>query len=280
MHFLINSLHESDILCVISTQAFEWPEDLISVATPHVKTEWSKLHIPPRQYKYCSPYLQELTEGYEKNTAKYYEDMKQLTNVAIAERLSRRVNEQGKHPSLLGTKDELIARLFESDYVNFVNLYHPPRDVAASAFIERVWENDLPTGISSPVLLHMQDLVTLKPGGTRMSSSAFLACINLLNRNDDLISKGYNQIYEFAKHPSTRTSSFIVHPNAAIQHMSNEQGDLVGMGLTITSLPFLLIVPMRLDNCLLVAKFSEQRFMFYSVKNGETSLRCQEKAEK
>jgi hypothetical protein len=221
-----------------------------------------------------------LTAGYELNTHKYYEDLKNLSNAAIIGMLRRRINEQGKHPSLLGSKEELIAKLFENDYVNFVNLYHPPRDTAASVFIERMWENDVPAGTPPPMLLQMEEIVSLKPGCGAMTSTTFLACINLLNKNEDLICRSYNQIYATATHPSVRRPSFIVHPSAALQHMSTEKGDLTGMGLTLASLPFLFIIPLRLDNCLLVANFSELRFMFYSVRNGDTPTRLQEKANK
>jgi hypothetical protein len=207
--------------------------------------------------------------------------MNQDTNAAIQAMLTRRINEQGKHPSLMGTKEELIAKIFESDYVTFVNLYHPPRDSASSVFIERLWENDLPVGSLPPALVHMADLVTLKPGiGSGMTSSAFLACVNLLNKNEQLISKGYNQMYGCAKHPSTRNPSFIVHPSAALQQMTKEKGDVIAMGLTTTTLPFLLIMPMRLDGCLLAAKFSDRRFMFYSFRENDDPTRCQEKADK
>ena len=223
------------------------------------------MNIPPRQYKYCSPYLQELTQGFEIATKEYYENIKKLTNLKISSILNRRVNEQGKHPTLTGNKDELISRLFENDYVNYVNLYHPPRDAYAGALVGRIWENDLPRAINPPALLPIQDLVTLKIG-SEISSNAFVACINLLNSNESSISKGFDQIYKHSKYPETRQASLIAHPTSALTQMTTDRGDLLAMGLQVHNLPYRFIIPLRLDNSLLVADFQEKRFIFYSVK--------------
>ena len=222
--------------------------------------------------------MQELTQGFEIVTKEYYENIKKLTNSKISGVLSRRVNEQGKHPTLTGNKDELIARLFENDYVNFVNFYHPPRDAYACALVGRIWENDLPRATNPPALLPIQDLMTLKIG-IAMSSNAFVACINLLNSNESSISKGFDQIYKHSRYPETRQASLIAHPTSALTHMTTDRGDLIAMGLQVDNLPYRFIIPLRLDNSLLVADFQEKKFIFYSVK-GLSSTAVSQKAEK
>ena len=46
--------------------------------------------------------------------------------------------------------------------------------------------------------------------------------------------------------------------------MSSDNGDLIAMGLSPTNLPFLFIIPLRLDNAVLAANFSKRSFFFYS----------------
>lgn len=207
-----------------------------------------------------------MTEGFEANSLGYYENVRKLTNAKIIEVLSRRVNEQGKHPTLTGSKEELVGRLFENDYVAYVNLYHPPRDAYAGSLVGRIWENDVPRGTAPPVLIQMQDLVSLKPASV-LSTNAFVACISLLNSNEDAISRGFNQIYQHAKNPETRRSCLIAHPSASLHHMTSDKGDLLTMGLQVANLPHRFIIPLRLDNTLLVVNFAEKQFIFYSVKD-------------
>ena len=244
-------------------------------------TEWNKLKIPPRQYKYCSPHLQNLTEYFESRTAAYYAEVKTLLKETINERLVRRVDEQGKHPSLAGSKEELVAELYESDYVNFISIYHPPRDSASNIFVKRIWQNDVPAGRAPPVLLQISDLMTIQPRGSLLSSNAFIACINLINTNEQQICKGYDEYNKTTKTIRTRTPSFIAHPNASLeQMMSSKNGDLIAMGFSPTNLPFLFIVPLRLDNAVLAVHTSKRNFLFYCCAKTKDENARRDKADK
>ena len=224
--------------------------------------------------------MKELTEQFESTTKGYYEQLKVFTNAQLEKRLKRHVDERGRHPTLTGNKDELIARLFEMDYVNFVNLFHPIRDFALSNIVDNIWKDSVIPETPPPRCLGFSELSTLRQG-VPLAYEAFIASIILINNNDRLLCRGFNEVYAQAKTASIRQESFIVHPSAAQQNLfGTSVGSLIAMGVQIADLPHLLYIPLRLDHALIVVDFSIAQFIYYGVKNGEDPQRTIAKAEK
>jgi hypothetical protein len=260
-------------------QDFEWPEDLISVATPHLKTQWTNWTINPRQYKYCSPYLKELTEQYERDTKTHYEGLGRVSNPELQVILKRKVDEHGRHPTLTGNKDELISRMYGMDYVDFINFFHPIRDVESSTLVDSIWENDILPGTIPPQVVSFVDLATLKTGSS-LSYETFIASVNLINSNDRQACESYDQIYLNSSESSTRQRSLIVHPAAAQQNMFGAYGSLTAMGISANNFPYVVYIPVRLDKCLIAVSFTKKMFTFYCVKTPLNPRRSTEKAAK
>ena len=252
---------------------------MISVATAHVKTEWNKLTIPPRQYKYCSKYLQELTAQYEGLTKAYYVGLSDVTNTELIAMLKRKVDAHGKHPTLTGTKEELVARLFEYGYVDFINFLHPIRDPVLSALVDSIWGDTIMPGTAPPKLVTFFDLATLRTG-ISPSYEAFIASIDLINRSDSNLCNGYDQVYLKSSNPSSRQKSLIVHPAAAQRCMHGANGSLIAMGIELVDLPYRVYIPLRLDNVLIVVDFNKKQFYLYNVKYPADPRRVTIKATK
>jgi hypothetical protein len=252
----------------LANTEFEYPLDILSMATPHVSTEWMKHTIPPRQYKYCSPYLQQLTTTFEGVTKSYYKRYaEKMTITALHEKIKRNVDENGRHPALKGTKAELVAKIFEMDYVHYVNLYHPIKDTSDQVLIDNLWAQLIPFG-SKAVVVPFRDIMSLRPG-CQMSYEAFVASVDLLNRRDALLCTAFNQHNDAGASTERRQKSYVVHPSAAGEHMcaSQLQGNVYSMGVQVANLPHILYIPIRLSHCVIAANFTTKTFMFFSVRN-------------
>lgn len=150
---------------------FEWPEDIVSYATPHVKTGFSSLTINPRVYKYGSPYLKDLTRSYSALTKVYYEQLNGLNIPAICSMLKRKVDGQGRHPPTNGSKTDIITRLFEYDYIGFVNLYHPIRNPEYKALIEALFGNEEFPVCTTENVVPLADIISLRPDSQMTQST-------------------------------------------------------------------------------------------------------------
>ena len=182
--------------------------------------------------------------------------MNGLTNHELVAILKRKVDLQGRSPTLTGNKDELIGRLYEFGYVDFINYFHPIRDLQSSALVDSIWDNEILPGTAPPALLSYTDLATLRPG-ISLSYDTFIACIELINRSDRIICESYNQMYDAtnARSPK-RQGSLVVHAAAAQRNMYGVNGgSLVAMGICPQDLPYMLYIPIRLDKCLIVVNF-------------------------
>ena len=193
--------------------------------------------------------------------------------------LKRKTDEQGRHPTLTGNKEELIGRLYELGYVDFINFFHPIRDFQASAIIDSIWDNDILPGTLPPQLVSFNDLSTLR-AGMSPSYETFIASIELINRNDRTICEGYDQIYATADLSPKRLRSLVVHATSAQRNMYAANGSLAAMGIYPACLPYMLYIPVRLDKCLIVVNFVKQEFIFYSVSSPADPRRSTEKASR
>jgi hypothetical protein len=223
--------------------------------------------------------LQELTAQYERITKLYYEGLNRVTNLELVAILKRKVDPYGRHPTLTGNKEELVARLYENGYVDFINFFHPIRDSFLSALVDSIWDDNIIPGTLPPKLVSFADLASFRAGNSP-SYEGFIACIQLINRNDQSLCHGYDEVYLKTDHPSSRHKSIVVHPAAAQRHMYGANGSLVAMGIAIGDLPYRVYIPLRLDNALIVADFSKKQFLLYNVKYPADPRRVKEKTEK
>jgi hypothetical protein len=211
----------------------------------------------------------------------HYKGLSLLANSELVAMLKRKVDLQGRNPTLTGNKEELIGRLYEFGYVDFINYFHPIRDLQSSALVDSIWENEILPGTAPPTLLSYTDLATLRQG-ISLSYDTFIACIELINRSDRIVCEGYNQMYDAtnARSPK-RQRSLVVHATAAQRNMYGVNGgSLVAMGICPQDLPYLLYIPIRLDKCLIVVNFTKQQFIFYSVISPADPRRSAEKASR
>ena len=260
---------------------FEFPIDVVSYATPHVNlTQWKNLVIPPRQYKYLSEYVQYMTKTFQDATDKYYHNaMDRYTIEELHTILSRRLNTQGKHDPLIGTKRDLIGRIFTGDYERFASLYHPIRDKGQEEMVQAYW-NDDPNSINEAMDINrksrayeMSRALNNKLG--KIHTDAFLKILALIRARDVAKRKAHAEYYSHSEQHRTYGESIILTPQFASNFFILNDFDEARLSQFLDiddSKLFRVYIPIKSDNSLVVLNVPTKEFWYFNADSQITAL--------
>ena len=177
-----------------SKSPMEWPEDIYSFATPHVSFPgWKAQVINPRVYRYQSMSIQNLVKDFQDSTKVYYDLMDKTYIVQkLVNILCRRLNAQGRHEPVNGTKEALILRISQGDLFMFTKLYGGIREESKRSLVISHSQKSESTKTNS--IIH--GLVTgLHQKVEEISEITFLKILELFRLRDDLRCKTYDNVY-------------------------------------------------------------------------------------
>ena len=265
---------------------FEFPEDIASYATPHVNlTQWKNLVIPPRQYKYLSEYVQNMTKKFQDATDKYYrETSDSYTIEKLHKILSRRINTQGKHDPLNGTKNDLMGRLFTGDYERFSTFYHPIRDKAQEELVEAYWNDDEMNSASDSI--EESSEINRKSIAYRLSRSlnnlegkihtdAFLKLLALIKARDAAKKQAYEEFYKHSDHSRKYGESIFLSPYFGSNFfvLGSFIEAILGNFVDIDDNKiFRVYIPVKSENSLVVLNISEKEFWYFNADLQTTTI--------
>ena len=183
-----------------SMPKFSWPDDVVSYATPHVLfRSWQNALLPPRVYKYQSANAQILAQCYTEMTKKYYSDMATSVTIPILEKiLIRRLDKQGKHHPLSGSKSDLMTRICSSDCLKFGNLYHPIRNASDIALLEEYFnhsDDQAQSTMTSEFNIVKEIFDLVKTLRAQISILAINKLMELFQVRENSLLVAYNQVY-------------------------------------------------------------------------------------
>ena len=251
---------------------FEFPTDIVSYATPHVNlTQWKNLVIPPRQYKYLSEYVQNMTKIFQDSSEKYYrETMDSYTIDKLHGILARRLNTQGKRDPLNGTKRDLIARIFTGDYEAFANLYHPIRDKAHAEMVHTYWndseelQEDLTDTNCKRKTYDLSRALNNTTG--KVHTDAFLKILSLIRVQDAEKKQAYSEYYR-ASESRKYGESIILSPLFASNFFILEDFEEARLSTFVDiedKSTFRVYIPVKSDDTLVVLNIAEKEFWYFN----------------
>ena len=269
--------------------SFEWPRDLVSFATPHVNlVKWKNLIIPPRQYKYLSEYVQQLTKTFETATVDYYrKNILQNSVEKLIAILSRRLNIQGKHDALNGNKENLISRIFTGDYEMFTKFYHPIRDKNLEALLLAYWndasgdnsdeiktESELKAESRRGQIEYTMSRALNDSAGNKIDSTTFLKLLSLLKGRESAKKKAYDEFYKTNEGSRQyRESIFLSPPFGTNFFILNDfaEADLFKFASIEDETIHRIYIPVKSDDVLIVLNVEEKEFWYFNANSTITS---------
>ena len=253
---------------------FEFPTDIVSYATPHVNlTQWKNLVIPPRQYKYLSEYVQNLTKVFQESTNdKYYRGfLDSCTIDKLQGILARRLNTQGRHEPLNGTKRDLISRIFTGDYEAFSNLYHPIRDKEQAEMVHAYWNDSVELEEVSVDVERTSKVYNLSRALNSTTGSihtdTFLKILALIRAQDTNKKQAYSEYYSKASESKKYGGSIILSPQFASNFFILEDFEEARLSNFVDiedSAIFRVYMPVKSDCSLVVLDISAKEFWYFN----------------
>jgi hypothetical protein len=273
---------------------FEFPMDIVSYATPHVNlTQWKNLIIPPRQYKYLSDYVQQMTKLFQDSSDKYYkETVESYTIEKLHVILSRRLNAQGKHEPLNGSKRDLIGRVFTGDYERFANFYHPIRNKEQEELVHAYWNDDIhsvaepgETAIDINRKSKTYDMTrSLNNSTGKMHSDAFLKILALIRAQDASKKKAYEEFYKSSENSRKYAESIILSPVFASNFFILNDFDeaILSSYVDIDDGRICRVyIPVKSDNSLVVLNIPDKEFWYFNAdREIQTLMEAKVKAQR
>ena len=251
----------------------EWPEEVFSFSTPHVSfPEWKATVINPRMFKYQSEGAQELVKSFQKNTSDYYVRIE--NSVVIPQLhaiLRRRLNVQGKHESLNGSKEELIKRIAQSDFMKYARMYGGIREQSKKHVLNAHWEADSAV-VHSQINSQRQKLVKgMKGQMESLGDAIFIKILELFRARDESMQKSNDSFNNCTATKNIHLAfkrSYFFHPEASLKIFVLEMFENDTME-TIRSmlkdkLTFRAYFPIRAMKSLIVLSVVDNEFLYYN----------------
>ena len=264
----------------VAGMSSDWPEDIVSYATPHVNLrQWKNLVIPPRQYRYLSAYVQTMTKIFQDSTEKYYQEIAERYNIdKILNILARRINTQGKHDPLNGTKKDLVARLFTGDYERFATIYHPIRDKSQEDLVQAYWNDGTHQSIELTDATEIVEksrksrvyTLTRQLNNTtgRIQNDSFLKILGLIKARDLARKQGFEEFYKVTEGSRRYRESIFLTPQFGSNFFVLSDFDEARFSdfVDIDDIKniHLVYIPVKSENALVVLNIAEKEFWYFN----------------